>query len=107
MNEDPMHNGFPPRGLSPWAEIAAVLQSYSDLNRTFVEILTQAQTEVATNQPGTEREILRWHATLLKAGLNLVESRIENLDAAATQQSPPEPAAEPRDASTDGNIPIQ
>jgi hypothetical protein len=80
MNDDANPEDLGLGGLSPWKEMAAVVQSVSDLNRALGDVVIKLQADTVSNQPQTEREILRWHASLLKAGLNTVNSQIQALD---------------------------
>ena len=85
-------------GPFPWPEATAVLRSVMELNQAFSSTWARTGSSAVENWPKTEREILKWHKTVLYMCIDVVDGAIQGIDraeAAAAAARPPPPPAPP------------
>lgn len=82
-------------GFVPWDEVSNVVVAVNSLFRSMVVSWNKYCADVHANAPNTEKELLRWHASLLTTCLDVVNEQLQAAERTAAENAAPPPPARP------------
>lgn len=75
-------------GFMPWDHLANVLGALNGLGRAMLVTWQGYYSAVHQNASPTERELIRWHASLLNTCLDVVNDRLRAVESGEPEKKP-------------------
>jgi len=73
-------------GFMPWDHFANVLVALNNLGRAMVVTWHGYYNAISQNAAPTERELIRWHASLLNTCLDVVNDRLRSVESVEVER---------------------